>query len=1259
MNNRSYIFSLLILFNVFIYAQNEELCEPRSVSVFGGDQANVISWSEPGGNLACGDYLIDQLPYTHVGNNSGQGNDWPLVYDGDDIAYTLNVTEVSTYDITLCSFTTDYDSYIEIFTNDANCLNPVSTGNGNDDDGVNCPDYSAPYPPSGLWAVTLQPGQYYIAVGGFSGATGNYEISVSLTGTRNNDNVADNFIKSTWSQQQEKMADLGMDQETIDIYTNVALSPERYRRSSVSREIPEECGTFSTYAVYNAQNNTLIVETADLTYTHSGLTNGTEYCYYIKTVYEEGSSVATESVCGTPSTWAPAPPTNVYAEVWDEEVSVYWTSPDVSNLNVPYIENFDEGGLLDLWLTDGGDNWVYNDAAGNPAPAMYFSWTPSVENYDQSLYSPSIPLGALTQATISFDWEFSNYEPTGEEYFSVEYKTGSDVNWTVAEEFSNSGEGFNFTNFSYDLDNLSGNLQVRFHCYGANSFNLNWYMVDNFSVTSGERTSRNEYDFLGYNVYVDGVLNNEAVFDTVGYTVYGLDNEIEYTFGVTSVFEGPVGEENYESDPVNVMGQPIYVYGDITGTITDPNGVELDSVIVSSNGVSDTTGTDGIYYLYNLDVGINSVQVRKSSFYTTTQDVVVLAQADPTIQDFVMSPDMPSPVALNAMPMDEEVFLEWREPGGVSFYDVAYYDNSFEGQIGCGGTCGFGVRFTPENYPATLTGLVLSFQGGGTAAGANVELYLDPQGLVAGPVGEPITLVASTDFSAPEALTQYQVDASDAGIEILSGDLYVIVNENNSGFMGISNDIEPQTPENYSRNWVTLGDGAWSTINDVVAGDPTLTGNFGVLAQFLGAPGLSVASSATSNLLEQENSSFGIISNYNSITSEEFRSFDSVELPSLESPYIPLNPTITNIDRDDLIEYRVYQVDPDGNETFVVATADTFATVLASPNYLEYCFNVSAFWSTDNYGDLESNHSNTACAVPYKYGDADFDSDTDITDVLSVVDFILEEDIPTDDEFRNVDVNMDESINIADVIMIVDIIFGSNARVLNSSSSDVAYVDLVTNYSTNNLIFKIKNAEIVRGIQFDLNYDVDLVEMNSPSLTQFKEEVLLSSNTVEEGIIKVLAANLNGGGIIAETDSYIKIPFNFKGNKYDASMVVIENVKLVGIDGSLIDVVVKTSNSKINFVPNTFSLKQNYPNPFNPKTEIKFDIPKAGFITLSVHNMLGQRVKTLKSEVVKAGYHSVTWDGTNDIGSLLSSGMYFYSIQTVGYQSTKKMLFLK
>ena len=48
----------------------------------------------------------------------------------------------------------------------------------------------------------------------------------------------------------------------------------------------------------------------------------------------------------------------------------FWTSPDVNNLGVPYTESFDEGGLLDLWLVDGGDNWLYDEATGNPAPSL-------------------------------------------------------------------------------------------------------------------------------------------------------------------------------------------------------------------------------------------------------------------------------------------------------------------------------------------------------------------------------------------------------------------------------------------------------------------------------------------------------------------------------------------------------------------------------------------------------------------------------------------------------------------------------------------------------------------------------------------------------------------------------------------------------------------------------------------------------------------------------------------------------------------------
>ena len=133
-----------------------------------------------------------------------------------------------------------------------------------------------------------------------------------------------------------------------------------------------------------------------------------------------------------------------------------------------------------------------------------------------------------------------------------------------------------------------------------------------------------------------------------------------------------------------------------------------------------------------------------------------------------------------------------------------------------------------------------------------------------------------------------------------------------------------------------------------------------------------------------------------------------------------------------------------------------------------------------------------ACTVPYAPGDADFDSDTDINDVLTVVDFILEEDYPTEDEFRNVDVNMDEEINIADVIMMVDIIFGSTGRTMDFDPSELAYIDLVSDHDNSRLLFEIEYNSPIRGIELELNYDYDIVEIQSPRLFNFQENVLAS-----------------------------------------------------------------------------------------------------------------------------------------------------------------------
>jgi predicted secreted hydrolase len=84
-----------------------------------------------------------------------------------------------------------------------------------------------------------------------------------------------------------------------------------------------------------------------------------------------------------------------------------------------------------------------------------------------------------------------------------------------------------------------------------------------------------------------------------------------------------------------------------------------------------------------------------------------------------------------------------------------------------------------------------------------------------------------------------------------------------------------------------------------------------------------------------------------------------------------------------------------------------------------------------------------------------------------------------------------------------------------------------------------------------------------------------------------------------------------------------------------------------------------YPNPFNPSTEISYTLPRACHVEVSVFNVLGQRVKTLVDEEQAAGLNSVTWNGTDEHGNKVTSGVYFYRIQAGGLTVTKKMILMK
>ena len=105
-------------------------------------------------------------------------------------------------------------------------------------------------------------------------------------------------------------------------------------------------------------------------------------------------------------------------------------------------------------------------------------------------------------------------------------------------------------------------------------------------------------------------------------------------------------------------------------------------------------------------------------------------------------------------------------------------------------------------------------------------------------------------------------------------------------------------------------------------------------------------------------------------------------------------------------------------------------------------------------------------------------------------------------------------------------------------------------------------------------------------------------------------------------------------------------------------------NGEETSLPNEFALLQNYPNPFNPNTVIKFSVPVASEVSITIYNLLGQKVNTLINSEVTPGSYNVEWNGTDNSGMKVSSGIYLYKLKANGsngrnFTQIKKMVLLK
>ena len=158
---------------------------------------------------------------------------------------------------------------------------------------------------------------------------------------------------------------------------------------------------------------------------------------------------------------------------------------------------------------------------------------------------------------------------------------------------------------------------------------------------------------------------------------------------------------------------------------------------------------------------------------------------------------------------------------------------------------------------------------------------------------------------------------------------------------------------------------------------------------------------------------------------------------------------------------------------------------------------------------------------------------------------------------------------------------------------------------------------------------------------------------------------VNGSGIVARILMRMS---NSAIPGQDTTWLCLENVQANDPEGNAIPfdlsnvtcvpLITDMEAAEIN-IPTAFSLRPNYPNPFNPSTTIRYDLPERAEVTIEIFDMLGRHVRTLIKQTQQPGHQSVIWDGRNEQGHEIASGVYIYRLRAGSFTQSHKMLLLR
>jgi len=316
----------------------------------------------------------------------------------------------------------------------------------------------------------------------------------------------------------------------------------------------------------------------------------------------------------------------------------------------------------------------------------------------------------------------------------------------------------------------------------------------------------------------------------------------------------------------------------------------------------------------------------------------------------------------------------------------------------------------------------------------------------------------------------------------------------------------------------------------------------------------------------------------------------------------------------------------------------------------------------------------TSSGVLYvdRWGDVNLDRRIDVADLVNVVAYIIGNYGLSRRQFATADIIINDTVNVVDLVGIINTIFGLPVTPAPSPEWQGEYATLKVMHDEippgveSSMQIAADMPATVAGVELEIQYNPALVSMLPPKLAAGADGFQLRSRDNGAGMMKVLIYSSHPwqeDKLIPEgLSDIVKLPFISKGLIPAGDARQVRIVKAFVSTGAARNIPVEGVGGPI--IPNQFELYQNRPNPFNPSTTIDFYLNGSDnygneHVTLEVFNLLGEVVKTLLDDDLPPGQHSVVWEGDDQYGQRMASGVYLYRLRVGGESQTKKMMLLK